>query len=423
MSRNSNTQRATGTLAIRVVIWLMALTATAGAVLSIDRVLRNKPADEDTTPSVARVLPSSSGGGNDRRSGDDRGTRAIDDAARNVAALTGRDGTTRDSRRDDTRRTEIPRTETARADGVPSFDVARVEPTGDTVVAGRASPGATIELLRNGTVHDRVVADASGQFVMVPPKLPVGESELTLRSRPPGGVPATSRQTVVVAVQPNLRDQPVVALMTPDKPSVVLSKPSEAGVSSGSIVVESVEAEAGGKKLFVTGRAAPGALVRLYLNDSYHSTTTADGSGRAAFTAKVMTEGPISGGDFRVRLDDVDRPSGVVKSRAEVPFSVPQQVAAAVPGSRAAIVAAAIPGEAAAASEGNAGPDTAAAPRPQKGQTMTVARGDSLWRISRLAYGDGTRYIVIYDANHRQIRNPNRIYPGQVFIIPEHKGQ
>ncbi len=48
-----------------------------------------------------------------------------------------------------------------------------------------------------------------------------------------------------------------------------------------------------------------------------------------------------------------------------------------------------------------------------------VTRGDSLWRISRAAYGTGARYTVIYDANHKQIRNPDRIYPGQVFIIPE----
>jgi hypothetical protein len=54
-------------------------------------------------------------------------------------------------------------------DRVPTFDVARIEPTGEAVVAGRATPGATVELLRNGELHDRAVADQSGQFVMVPP--------------------------------------------------------------------------------------------------------------------------------------------------------------------------------------------------------------------------------------------------------------
>ena len=50
--------------------------------------------------------------------------------------------------------------------------------------------------------------------------------------------------------------------------------------------------------------------------------------------------------------------------------------------------------------------------------TTTVSRGDSLWRLSQISYGAGTRYAVIYKANKGQIRNPNLIYPGQVFVLP-----
>jgi nucleoid-associated protein YgaU len=50
--------------------------------------------------------------------------------------------------------------------------------------------------------------------------------------------------------------------------------------------------------------------------------------------------------------------------------------------------------------------------------TTTVSRGDSLWRISQRTLGGGQRYAVIYKANRQQIRNPDRIYPGQVFVIP-----
>jgi hypothetical protein len=82
------------------------------------------------------------------------------------------------------------------------FDIARIDPTGDAVIAGRAAPGASVELLRNGYVHDRAVADRSGQFVMVPPRLPQGDYELTLRSRQPDGKEATSKRSVVVTLQP-----------------------------------------------------------------------------------------------------------------------------------------------------------------------------------------------------------------------------
>jgi len=53
--------------------------------------------------------------------------------------------------------------------------------------------------------------------------------------------------------------------------------------------------------------------------------------------------------------------------------------------------------------------------------TTTVAAGDSLWRLSHLAYGAGTRYDVIYKANRGQIHNPNLIHPGQTFVLPADK--
>src|SRR5277367_312153 len=63
----------------------------------------------------------------------------------------------------------------------PAFDISLIGRAGDAVIAGTAAPGATLELLRNGEPHDRAVADQAGQFVMVPPRLPPGEYELTLR--------------------------------------------------------------------------------------------------------------------------------------------------------------------------------------------------------------------------------------------------
>jgi hypothetical protein len=82
----------------------------------------------------------------------------------------------------------------------PVFDIARIERTGDAVIAGRAAPGAIVELLLNGERKDRAVANQSGHFVMVPPKLPPGDYGLMLRSRRPDGRQATSKQSVMVAV-------------------------------------------------------------------------------------------------------------------------------------------------------------------------------------------------------------------------------
>jgi nucleoid-associated protein YgaU len=303
-------------------------------------------------------------------------------------------------------------------DGVPAFDIARIEPTGEAVIAGRATPGATVELLRNGELHDRAVADQSGQFAMVPPRLPPGTYDLTLRSRQPDGKQATSKQSVAVALEPSPNDRPLVALMTPDKPTVMPSQPAAAKPMAGALVVEAVESEPGGK-LHMSGRARPGAAVRLYLNDSFVASVTASADGRFAVT---INEG-IAPGSYRVRLDEVESNSGV-RARAEVPFNVPDTA-----------VIASVPAQATASKR----PDIAAAQQPQlataaatvlpdggspsavvvpKIATTTVSRGDSLWRISRLTYGAGTRYAGIYKANREQIRNPNLIHPGQIFVLP-----
>lgn len=302
-------------------------------------------------------------------------------------------------------------------DGVPTFDVARVEPTGEAVIAGRAAPGATVELLRNGELHDQAVADQSGQFVMIAPRLPSGTYDLTLRARQPDGKQVTSKQSVAVALEPRSTERPVVALVTPNKPTVVLSQPADAKTTPGAVVVEAVELEPGGK-FHVSGQARPGAALRLYLNDSFITSVTAAPDGRFAVT---INEG-VAPGNYRVRVDEASA-SGTVRARAEVPFNAPETTASvsapATASKRADSTATQQPQLAAAGTtvlpDSGSSPSTVVVP---KVTTTTVSRGDSLWRLSQNSYGAGTRYAVIYKANKGQIRNPNLIYPGQVFVLP-----
>jgi nucleoid-associated protein YgaU len=304
------------------------------------------------------------------------------------------------------------------SDGVPSFDIARIEPNGEAVVAGRAAPGATVELLRNGELHDRAVADPSGQFAMVPSPLPPGTYDLTLRARQADGKLITSKQSVTVALEPNRNDRPVVALMTPDKPTVVLSQPAPSKTEAAApVVVEAVEIDAGGK-FHVSGRARPGAAARLYLNDSFVASATAAADGRFAVT---INEG-IGPGNYRVRLDEIDSKTGGVRGRAEVPFNTSDPVVTASTPARSpqstrpdSVAQPQLADATVTAVPDVAKPSTVVVP---KVTTTTVSRGDSLWRISQLTYGAGTRYATIYKANREQIRNPNLIYPGQIFVIP-----
>ena len=114
--------------------------------------------------------------------------------------------------------------------------------------------------------------------------------------------------------------------------------------------------------------------------------------------------------------------SGAVHGRVEMPFNVPDTVitgSTATTRPRQSDVAAAKQPQFAAASS-TVSPDrgSSSAVVVPKIATATVSRGDSLWRISRITYGVGMRYAAIYQANRKQIRNPNLIYPGQTFVVP-----
>lgn len=57
-------------------------------------------------------------------------------------------------------------------------------------------------------------------------------------------------------------------------------------------------------------------------------------------------------------------------------------------------------------------------PAVEQGKTYTVQKGDTLWKIAKQFYGNGSRYPKIVSANSDKIKNPNLIYPGQTFSIP-----
>ncbi|HEX8417931.1 MAG TPA: LysM peptidoglycan-binding domain-containing protein [Methylobacterium sp.] len=393
----------------------------------------------------------------------------------------------------------------ARAEPAPSFDIIRVEPNGDAVIAGRGVPNTTVELLRDNQPIARALIDPSGQFAIVPPALPTGNSEITLRATGADGAVRVAKESVVVVVAQRRDAKPLIALTSPDKPTVVISQPepvaspapktakarpgkpetgaggSQAALAPGAdrkpkasepapVKIVSVDAEEGGR-LYVTSQAPPGATVRLYLNDTLVAPGSAGPDGRVAFT---IGRG-VKPGDYRIRVDQVDPVSGKVKTRSEVAFAVPAAAKAPArdkPAETAPVAALAQPAmpppapsslverqtstaplapaarrdpsivatkpvsPTVATAPEIATPMSATAPKPMTAEaadapvaesrtvfvpeigTARIIRGDNLWQISRRIYGKGTRYTVIFDANQPQIRNPDLIFPGQIFVVP-----
>src|SRR5258708_336203 len=85
-----------------------------------------------------------------------------------------------------------PQALTAPVPGAPSFDVVRVNPRGEAVIAGRAAPGAEVRVLDGDREIGRVTADRNGEWVLVPKEpLPPGSHQLTLSARGKDGATST----------------------------------------------------------------------------------------------------------------------------------------------------------------------------------------------------------------------------------------
>ncbi|MSO69005.1 MAG: LysM peptidoglycan-binding domain-containing protein [Alphaproteobacteria bacterium] len=266
----------------------------------------------------------------------------------------------------------------------PTFDVVRINPKGGTVMAGRAEPGAEVIITDGDRELGRVTANDRGEWVFsLDTPMEPGDRQLSLKDATGGG--AESEQVVVVSV-PETKDgkeQQALAVLQPREggSSVVLQLPEDEKQGANgepSTTIGSVDYSTEGQ-ISVSGRTDPGADLNIYIDNQLAGRAKADEQGRWTFApGEALGEGP-----HQMRVDSVD-PAGQVVSRAETPISR---------SSREKLTAG--------------------------GETLVVVQpGNSLWRIARRTYGGGVHYTEIYKANRDQIRDPNLIYPGQIFRMP-----
>ncbi|NUA99281.1 LysM peptidoglycan-binding domain-containing protein [Azospirillum melinis] len=282
----------------------------------------------------------------------------------------------------------------------PSFDVVRVAPDGATVMAGRAAPGSEVTVTDAGTRVASAKADQRGEWVMLPDKpLSPGTRELNLtETRPGADAPLPADKVVVVMVpEPAAKPGPEspaapVAVAVP-RDGLAGAAPAMGGSSllqapplpdngapppPGGVSVETMDYDPAGR-VALGGRAAPNSAVQLYLDNILVGSAHSDPKGNWRLTPEKL----IDPGLYTLRADQVTL-SGKVVSRAELPVQVSAMPASAT-----------------------------------DGRNVVVQPGNSLWRLARRTYGDGMLYTTIYTANREQIRDPDMIYPGQIFALPQ----
>ncbi len=262
---------------------------------------------------------------------------------------------------------------------LPNFDIVRVDRTGYAVIAGRAAPGAEVTIFANGEEIAQTQAEADGSWALsTDTPLDAGPVELSLSMTTPDGLTIRSEQTVIILVPAQDGDAPRVLRTTPGGATEVLQEPGDVGEGLGPLALDVIDYDDSGAVIF-SGRATPGAVVQIFINRQLIGQTQANDRGRWV----LSPDATINPGVYQlliVQLDDSGRPAYAI----ELPFE-------------------------------RASPDDI-----QLGDGRVVVQpGNSLWRIARRAYGRGAQYTIIYAANADQIRDPDLIYPGQIFDVPD----
>ena len=291
-------------------------------------------------------------------------------------------------------------------------DIMRVDDTGEALVAGRTQPNTMVEILVDNEVIADAKANEDGEFVVmgnlesssisqtltVRSKEKVNESETISEtvSKPEGPsilnkesdkpdwklsqdifiiLPVSNKNSS--KLDSNLIEAPIIVKSSSNDIKIIQNKDIS---SIKEIIIDSISYSDLGEAVLV-GRANPSNKILVYLNNVLKSSSEVGASG--GWSTELTGLEP---GIYELRLDEVDA-SGVVKSRIMTPFKKESKdfLMNMVSGS------------------------------------ITVQTGNSLWRIARRIFGRGIRYIEIFEKNADLIKDPNLIYPGQVFSIPTKK--
>ncbi|MDG3040036.1 LysM peptidoglycan-binding domain-containing protein [Roseicyclus marinus] len=326
----------------------------------------------------------------------------------------------------------------------PRFDLVRVDAEGGAVIAGRSVPGSAVTLTLDDMPIETVTADAGGQFAAILTLPPADVPRiLALRAVLQDGTELDGQGTAIIAPfalpavaavdvpvtppeAPGLGETtsaaPVLEEAVPEAAPEVEAAGALAEVAAGAAPAPEtvpapqapavILADEGGLRVLQGSGGAPEDPSALRLDAITYDVAgevtlagraPAEGAVRATLDNQPITSGEVgAGGQWSLELPDVDPGTytlrleqlgadGQVTGTVETPFlrEDPERIA---------------------------GNPMLVAP----GATViTVQQGFTLWGIAEANFGEGIRYVQIFEENRDRIRDPDLIFPGQIFALPD----
>jgi hypothetical protein len=298
---------------------------------------------------------------------------------------------------------------------LPTFDLVSVQGDGSIVIAGRAAPNARVEAVTETWNVGATTAGSNGDFAIVITLEP-GDYQILLRQIIADDI-QLSREAAIISV-PESEDGEVLVLVEmageatrlvqcrTQRRAILGRRRWRAAQQLRLPLPPSTARRSRSKRWKSRGAACswrerpPGRRVLAYADNIVIGEAVASPAGRFL----IETERELALGDHMIRVDAVGADGTEVLARAAVPFT--NEGADDI-------------GDVFSAPSGARATETTGARTGTVNRSVIIRRGDTLWRISRRVYGQGVRYSAIYLANQSQIKDPDRIWPGQVFRVPE----
>lgn len=272
----------------------------------------------------------------------------------------------------------------------PEGDVAEADPALET---SNVEDVVTVETIAEGDAAPVVAVDPTQDETaqVEPSQGSAPETTVAVQSGEGGDTQADVPQTATA--EPAAPSTPAILAVTPEGVEVVqapVARDAPPEVMSN-VALDTITYNLDGD-VVLGGRALGQGFVQVYVDNAPVSRLPVDEDG--TWRGDLPD---VDTGVYTLRIDEVDE-GGDVVSRIETPFlrEDPADVIEVM-------------------AEEVADPNFTVA-------TRTVQPGATLWAIAEERYGSGVLYVNVFEANKDRIRDPDLIYPGQVFILPEGSG-
>ena len=254
----------------------------------------------------------------------------------------------------------------------PAFDLVRVDEDGSAIIAGSAKPNSEVRLLVDGKELETAEADASGAFAILT-TIPSGEKPLELQLEDVNDSNIKSADTVLIIPNKEAEVSGPKIIIAESDGKIIVQEQNDIAPKIQPLSLDTINYAASGD-VILAGRASSEQIVRVYV-DNKPVVLGEVTDGKWNFEIPNIEEGI-----YTLRVDAINN-EGKVVDRVESPF---QRVI-----------------------------------REMEDGQATIQPGFTLWKLAELKYGFGMRYVQIFEANRDSIKDPDLIYPGQVFQIPE----